>query len=150
MTEWVAFEGRIETLEWGRAVYTILRLPAEVEAALAGAKRVEGEFGEHPVNLGLARAPVVDGVFLWTGQSLMDRTGLRPGEVFEVRLRPAPDDAVDTPPDVAAALAAGDVTAVWEGLTPGKRRGLLYRIDTAKTAPTRAKRIAALVAELGG
>lgn len=150
MSGWVTFEGVIVPLEWGRAVYTILRLPPEVEAALAGAKRVEGEFGEHPVNLGIARAPVVEGAFLWTGQSLMERTGLRPGEWFEVRLRPAPDDVVEVAPDVQAALVAGGVLAVWEGLTPGKRRGLLYRIDTAKTAPTREKRIAALVAELEG
>lgn len=149
MTDFVTFDGIIEPLEWGRAVYTILRLPPDAAAALARAKRVEGEFGEHPVNLGLARAPVVDGVFLWTGQSLMDRTGLRPGEAFEVRLRPAPDDVVDTPPDVSAALMAAGVADVWEGLTPGKRRGLLYKVDTAKTAATRAKRIAALMAELG-
>jgi hypothetical protein len=148
MTDWITFDGRIETLDWGRATYTILRLPAQAEAALAGARRAEGEFGDHPVNLALSRAPVVEGVFLWTGQSLMDRTGLRPGKVFEVRLRPAPDDAVDTPPDVALALSDAGVTAAWDALTPGKRRGILYKIDTARTAPTRAKRIAALVAEL--
>jgi hypothetical protein len=150
VSDWVEFEGAIVPVEWGRAVYTILRLPPEVQDALAGTKRVEGEFGEHPVNLGLARAPVVEGAFLWTGKSLMERTGLRPGERFDVRLRPAPDDAVDIAPDVEAALSAGDVLAVWEGLTPGKRRGLLYRIETARTAATRAKRIAALVAELEG
>jgi hypothetical protein len=148
MIDWVTFEGRIETLEWGRATYMILRLPPEAEAGLAGARRVEGEFADHPVNLALSRAPGVAGVFLWAGQSLMDRTGLGPGEPFEVRLRPAPDDVVDTPPDVAAALSAAGVTATWDALTPGKRRGLLYKIDTAKTAPTRAKRIAALVTEL--
>ncbi len=148
MTDWVTFEGRIETLDWGRATYTILRLPPGAAAALAGARRVEGEFADHPVNLGLSRAPGVDGVFLWAGQTLMDRIGLAPGETFEVRLRPAPDDMVDTPPDVAVALSAAGVTAAWETLTPGKRRGLLYKIDTARTAPTRAKRIAALVTEL--
>lgn len=105
---------------------------------------------EHPVNLALSRAPVVEGVFLWTGQSLLDRIGASPGEMVEVRLRPAPDDAVDTPEDVAGALARAGMTAVWEGLTAGKRRGLLYQIATAKTAPTRDKRIARLVADLSG
>tara|TARA_R110002072_G_scaffold14284_1_gene59538 strand:- start:362 stop:565 length:204 start_codon:yes stop_codon:yes gene_type:complete len=35
-------------------------------------------------------------------------------------------------------------TAAWEALTPGKRRGLLHPISSAKRAETRAKRIANL------
>jgi uncharacterized protein YdeI (YjbR/CyaY-like superfamily) len=91
---------------------------------------------------------VVDGPFLWAGQSLLDRLGIAPGEWLEVRLRPAPDDRVDTPDDIATALRAADATAAWQTLTPGKRRGLIYQITTAKTAPTRSKRIAALIQTL--
>jgi uncharacterized protein YdeI (YjbR/CyaY-like superfamily) len=91
---------------------------------------------------------VVDGVFLWAGSSLLDRIGIAPGEPVEVRLRPAPDDRVDLDPDVEAALRAGGVMEVWHAMTPGKRRGLLYQIATARTDVTRAKRIAKLVAEL--
>ena len=80
-------------------------MPATV-AALGAAKRVEGEINEHWVNLALSRAPVVEGVFLWAGASLLERTGIVPGETLEVRLRPAPDDQVDTPEDVASALRA--------------------------------------------
>lgn len=151
MTGWQAFEGVVEPLVWGRATYTILRLPDDVAAALlaAGAARVEGEIAEHPVNLGLSRAPVVEGLFLWAGQSLLDRTGITPGERVEVRLRPAASDAVDTPEDLAAALRRADRTAAWEALTPGKRRGLIYRISTAKTSATRDKRIADVIAGLG-
>lgn len=148
--EWVTFEGRIAPLTWGRATYTILRLPEAVVAALGKTRRVEGEIADHPVNLALSRAPVVEGVFLWTGSGLLDRIGIRPGEPVEVRLRPAPDDRVDPDPDVEAALRAGGALGRWEGLTPGKRRGLLYQIGTAKTAPTRQKRIAQLVHDLGG
>jgi len=150
MSDWVVFEATVEPVEWGRSTYTLLRLPEDAaEALLAqGAKRVEGEINEHPVNLALSRAPVVEGVFLWAGASLLDRLGISPGEVLEVRLRPAPDDQVDTPEDVALALRHADLTAVWEGLTAGKRRGLLYQIGTAKTAPTRAKRIVALIKSL--
>jgi hypothetical protein len=147
MTGWQVFEGRVEPLVWGRATYTILRLPDSVASALlaAGAARIEGEIAEHPVNLALSRAPEVEGLFLWTGQSLPDRTGITPGERVEVRLRPAPPDAVITPDDLAAALRRADRTAAWEALTPGKRRGLIYRIDTAKTAAAREKRIAAVI-----
>ena len=150
MTDWVSFDASVQPMAWGKATYTVLALPPDAAAALLaqGAKRVEGEINDHPVNLALSRAPVIDGLFLWAGQSLLDRIGIQPGEVVEVRLRPAPDDRVDVPDDIAAALRAADVTTAWEALTPGKRRGLLYHIDTAKTAPTRAKRIAALIATL--
>ncbi|PLL14207.1 hypothetical protein C0V75_01820 [Tabrizicola sp. TH137] len=148
MSDWVSFEGVVEPLDWGKATYTILRLPDEAVAALGAAKRVEGEINEHWVNLALSRAPVVEGVFVWAGASLLDRTGIVPGEPLEVRLRPAPDDQVDTPEDVASALRAAEMTAVWDGLTAGKRRGMLYQIGTAKTAPTRAKRIDAMIQSL--
>ncbi len=150
MTGWLTFDAVIEPVEWGRATYTILRLPPDVasELAVIGARRVEGEFNDHPVNLALNRAPVVEGPFLWAGKSLLDRTGLAPGEPFEARLRPAPDDLIDLPAEVAAALRANDVLAEWEALPPGKRRGLLHPVTTAKTAPTSARRIAALIAGL--
>ena len=150
MSDWVAFEATVEPVDWGRATYTLMRLPEDAAAALLaqGAKRVEGEINEHPVNLALSRAPVVDGVFLWAGASLLNRLGILPGEVLDVRLRPAPDDQVDMPEDVALALRQADLTTVWDGLTAGKRRGLLYQIGTAKTAPTRAKRIDALIKSL--
>lgn len=148
MTDYLTFEGTVEPMVWGKAIYTILPLPPDVASALGGAKRVEGEINDHPVNLAPTRAPVIDAVFLWAGQSLLDRIGITPGERVEVRLRPAPNDRVDLPDDVAADLRAAAAMAAWETLSPGKRRGHLYRIDTARTAATRAKRIAALIAGL--
>ena len=149
MSGWVTFEGRVEHLTWGRPTYTILRLPDDAVKALGPCRRVEGEIAEHPVNLALSRAPVVQGVFLWTGQSLLDRIGIQPGELVEVRLRPAPDDRVDLDPDIEAALREGGVLDQWQSLTPGKRRGLFYQIATAKTDQTRKARIAKLVGTLG-
>ena len=148
MTIWVAFEARVEPLTWGSATYTILRVPEDAAQVLGKTRRVEGEIADHPVNLALSRAPVVEGVFLWAGRSLLDRIGIQPGEPVEVRLRAAPDDRVDLDPDIETALRAGDVMAAWETLTPGKRRGLLYQIATAKTEPTRQKRIQRLVEDL--
>ncbi len=150
MTDYITFSARIEPMVWGRSTYTILRLPPTVAKALASAKRVEGEINDHPINLAPTRAPVVKGTFLWAGQTLLDRIGIVPGEEIEVRLRPAPDDIVDLAEDIAASLRAAGVLAEWEGLTPGKRRGLIYKIDTAKTLGTRAKRIANLIADLTG
>jgi hypothetical protein len=151
MSDYLEFTGRIETLEWGKATYTIVRLPDDVAGRFAaeGARRVEGEINEFPVNLAPTRAPVLEATFLWTGKSLLDRIGIGPGDEVEVRLRTAPDDEVETPDDIASALRAAGSTHLWEGLTPGKRRGLLYQIGTAKTQATRDKRIAKLIGELG-
>lgn len=150
MSDWVTFEGAVEPLEMGRSTYTIIRVPPTAAAILeaAGARRVEGEIDDQPVNLALSRAPSVDGVFLWTGKSLLDRAAISPGDVLSVRLRPAARDDVALPENVALALSRAGRMEAWDALTPGKRRGLLYRIDTAKTEATRAKRIEALVAGL--
>ena len=149
MTDYLLFEGQIVSMEWGKSTYTVLPLPDDIAGALqaAGAKRVEGEINEHPVNLALSKAPVIDGVFLWTGKSLLARIDVAPGEPLEVRLRKA-DDGVETPEDIVLALRQADATANWEALTPGKKRGLLHQINTAKRAETRAKRIAKLIADI--
>lgn len=148
MSDYVTFDAMIVPMEWGDTVYTVLPLPSDVTQALGDAKRVEGEFNDFPVNLAIAKAPVIDTPFLWTGKSLLDRTGLVPNERFEARLRAADPNAVDVPTDVLTALRSGGVLAAWEALTPGKQRGHLHQIDTAKRAETRAKRIAALIQTL--
>jgi antitoxin component of MazEF toxin-antitoxin module len=152
MSDYIAFTGRIEMLEWGKATYTIVRLPDEVAEQLAsdGAKRVEGEINDHTVNLAPTRAPVLDGTFLWTGRSLLERIGLAPGDEVEVRLRKAPDDEVELPDDLALALRAAGASHLWEALTPGRRRGMIYQIGTAKTQATRDRRIARLIGDIGG
>lgn len=148
MSDYITFEARIIPLIWGDKTFTICPLPDEVVQALNGAKRVEGEFADHPVNLALSQSPEFDGVFLWAGQTLLDATRLSPGESFEARLRPADPNAVDTPADVTTALMQHGLVAAWEALTAGKRRALLYQVSTAKRAETRAKRIKSLIETL--
>ncbi|WP_299165155.1 YdeI/OmpD-associated family protein [uncultured Tateyamaria sp.] len=147
--DWIDFEGMIEPLEWGRNTYTILRIPPDVTRRLPeGTKRVEGEFGDHPVNLALTKAPVLDGVFVYTGKSFLHDSGLEPGVAFDARIRPADPDAVDVPEDLTAALHASGRTADWSKLSAGQQRGRLHLVNSAKRADTRAKRIAALISEL--
>lgn len=57
--------------------------------------------------------------------------------------------ASETPPDLAAALAANPrASAMFEILTAQNRYAVLYRIDTAKRAETRRRRIEQFVAML--
>ncbi len=49
---------------------------------------------------------------------------------------------------VNLALRQSKVTDRWSALTPGKQRGLLHPINTARRAETRAKRIAKMIVDL--
>lgn len=52
-------------------------------------------------------------------------------------------EALVVPPDLGAALAAtGRAAYYWERFPPSSKRGILEWIKTAKTAPTRARRVA--------
>jgi len=149
MTDFLTFDAVIEPLIWGDKTYTIRPLPRDVMAALpAGTKRIEGEFGEHPINLALTRAPVTDATFVYTGATFLREAGLEPGEVFEARVRPARPDHVEMPEDVTAALRAAGRSADWAALSAGQRRARLHNVAAAKRAETRARRIAKLIAEL--
>ncbi len=150
MTTYHTFEGQITAMEWGKSIYTVLRLPDDITAALEaeGAKRVEGEINDLPVNLALTKAPVIDGVFLWAGKSLSDEIGVAPGDIFDVRLRKADPNDVDVPDDVTLALRQAAATDRWNALTAGKQRGLLHAITTAKRPDTRKNRIAKMIATL--
>ena len=146
MTDYITFDGTVEPMEWGKATYTVLRVPDDVVTALGRTRRVEGEINDHPVNLALTKAPVIDGIFLWAGKSLLDDIGIEPGERIEVRLRPAPDDLVEVPAEVTNALRSAGLSDAWAALTPGKQRGLLHQVTAAKRPDTRTRRIDALLA----
>lgn len=150
MSDYLSFEGEIISMPWGDSVYTVLPVPDDIAEILAtqNARRIEGEINDHPINLALTKAPVIDGTFLWTGKSLLREIGISPGEPLEIRLRRAPDDAVDVPEDIMLALRQAEALDVWDALTPGKQRSLLYQIKTAKRAETRIKRIAKMIAEI--
>lgn len=150
MTDYLVFEGQIQPMPWGDSLYTVLPLPDDVADTLAaqGAKRVEGEINDHPVNLALTKAPVIEATFVYTGKTLLDRCGIAPGDRVDVRLRKTDPAVVETPDDVMLALRAADVSAAWDALTPGKRRSLLHGVNTAKRAATRQTRIDALIVQV--
>ncbi len=151
MSDWTCFEGVIEAMPWGGAVYTVLRLPREVLDALdpPNPRRVEGEIAGRPVNLAVTRAPVIDDAFVHAGRDLLRRIGVEPGETVEARLRAAPEPRVETPDDLAEALRTAGRMAAWEALSADHRRTRVRYVETARTEVTRAKRIALAVAAMG-
>jgi hypothetical protein len=151
------FEAVIEPIVWGRSTYTVIRLPDAVwhDWRDAGAKRVTGTitpFGDEPVTVDLApsSAPHIDGRFLWAGKSLLRTLRAEPGEVVTLDLWPADHTQVELPDDVEAALIQAGALAAWDELTAGRKRGLLYTVDSAVSPATRHRRIERLVAQLTG
>ncbi|MEO1284488.1 MAG: YdeI/OmpD-associated family protein [Pseudomonadota bacterium] len=152
MSDWISFEGRVVPMEWGDSVYTVLPLPDDVYADLLaqGAKRVDVELNDCPFNMSLTKAPVIDQVFVYTGKRVLAEAGIDPGEPIDVRMRKADPNVVDVPNDVMLAIRQAGVTKAWTELTPGKQRGMLHTIQSAKREETRRSRVEKLVAELMG
>jgi len=149
MNEHVAVEGRIVSMVWGKKTYTVLPWPDDVRDALGAPRRAEGAIIEHPVNLAVTRAPVIDRpAFLHTRAALLAQIGITPGAEVELRLRPARYDDLGAPADISAALRAAGHSSNRDAWTPGRRSGALHRVERAKRAEPRGGRITAPLGEL--
>ncbi|MEM6451227.1 MAG: YdeI/OmpD-associated family protein [Cyanobacteria bacterium P01_D01_bin.105] len=63
-----------------------------------------------------------------------------------VRFQIDDQDAVDVPDLLNQALSQEpQAKATWDRLSPGKRRGLAYRVSSAKTEPTQMRRVAKVI-----
>ena len=79
-------------------------------------------------------------------------TGIQGGDPITVDLEvdTAPR-TVEVPDDLAAALAAAPgAREAFDALAPSARKAHVTNVESAKTAETRERRIAAIVAKLGG
>ncbi len=152
MSEWITFEGKVVPMEWGKSVYTVLPLPRDVSDALRaqGAKRVDVEMNDCPFNMALTKGPVLEQVFVYAGKKILAEAGIEPGDLIDVRMRKADPDAVDVPNELLLAIRQGGAIEAWEALTPGRKRGLIHMVMSAKREETRRGRAAKLIAELKG
>lgn len=128
-------------------------VPAEVAAPIRDAKikRLIAQLNdgeEWPCALGTAGA----GEFMiMVSKARVDAHGLRVGSMAQMTLRP---DTSRYGMPVPASLAEvfefdPDVERAFQRLLPGRQRNHLHHIGSAKTEETAAKRIAALLRELG-
>ena len=93
--------------------------------------------------------PVRGRWYLLVSKKAMKAAGVSLGDDVEVRFRIADQEAVDVPHDLERALEADAVAlARWYALTPGKKRGLAFRVAQAKRPETRAKRTAEVLEAL--
>lgn len=140
--------GKGERVLW----YAVLFLPPELAAALPFARhprlRVEGEVMDVPV--AGAWMPTGDGRrYFIVSPAVRKAAQAGPGTLLEMRFRIADQDAVEVPDALRQALSADPAAqAAWDALLPGRRRGLAHSVAAAKTDPTRARRVAEVLAAL--
>ena len=88
---------------------------------------------------------------IMVSKARLDALGLRVGSMAQMQLRPDRSRyGMPVPPSLAEVFEFDpDVEAAFQRLLPGRQRNHLHQIGQAKTEDTAAKRIAALLRELG-
>lgn len=109
--------------------------------------RISGEINGVPLEAALM--PVRGKWYILISKRLMKAAKASLGDDVSVQFGIADQDAVNVPRALEdALLEMPDLKAVWDNLTPGKRRGLAYRVSVAKTEPTIIKRVDEVLEQL--
>ena len=146
-----SFEAEVVHHNVGSYVYTVVFLEPDLVKALPLAKhprlRFEGELNDVPFEA--AWQPVRGRWFVMLSKTLLKEACVGLGDTVRLRFLVANQDYVEVPPELSLALSENVAAAeVWESLSAGKRRGFAHRVLSAKTAPTKAKRVAEVLAGL--
>jgi hypothetical protein len=131
---------------------TGLRVPAEAVAALGTTKRPPVTVSLNGYTYRSTVAAYGDLFLLPLAAEHREAAGLKAGDVVEVTLELDTEPrTVEIPDDLAAALAAKPgARAAFDALAPSQRKEQVRQVETAKAQATRERRIAAIVAKLGG
>jgi hypothetical protein len=121
--------GAVDTLDYGRYLYSVIYLLAEIAAQLPLSVhprlRVEGEINDHPFSG--AFIPSSKGHHLILGSARLRAMGLKVRMSVELRFYIADQDGVDVRENLLGALSADKAAQrAWDALTPGKQRGLAH------------------------
>ena len=162
------FEAPVEKYDFGKYHYTVVYLPAvlmadlplsqfsrlRIEAVVDGACLLEGALMPDTLGspqtrhlLSIAGKPggPPQGERIWyfmLPRQVLRTLGKSLGEVVSLRFRVADQDAVDIPQAVQELLERHEtLREVWERLTPGKRRGLVHGVRSARSEETRLRRL---------
>lgn len=132
----------------GRFGWTFVEFPYDVQELFGkkGAVRVKGTVNGVPMDRALM--PSRSGIHLIVlGQDLRRQAKVEAGDraAFEVWRDPRPD-VVELPEELRETLDfLPAFKAGWERLTPGMKRSILIWVNSARTTPTRAKRVAEIL-----
>lgn len=132
---------------------TGIRVPVEVMTALGTQKRPKVTVSLNGYTYRSTVAPYMGDVFMLPlSQEHRQAAGVEAGDQAEVTLElDVEPRTVEVPDDLAAALAEKPgATAAFDALSYTKRKEFARQVTEAKAQETRSRRIAGIVAQLGG
>ncbi len=138
-----SFQAKLTSQDIGDMLIQVLQVPSAVVQAFGSlpSQRVLVTLNGHPLRRGLL--PRADGGrYLLLGKLVCRQLGFQVGDNLRVTLAADPHpDQVDLPDELAEGLDAWpEAAAAFARLTPGRQRGVAYRIDSAKRPETRLQR----------
>lgn len=147
------FEAKIMRRVMGNMVFHVVYLPASLRKELRvplkenPRLRVEGELNGRRFNLALQ--PSGGRWYLLLANKFLRTCKLKLGERVLVQFEIADQEAVDVPKELDFALRASEMAASrWAQLSAGKKRGLAYRVSSAKRIDTRERRVEEVIDSL--
>ncbi len=134
------FKTQIDEHDFGKFAYTVVYLPKAVASKLPLDKnprlRINAVISK--TLLKGALQPTKKGWYFMLSNKTLKKLGLAIGDEVKVSFIIADQAAVDVPDDLLLALAHDPIAqSAWDALTPGRRRGFAYRVDSAKRKETR-------------
>jgi hypothetical protein len=126
---------------------TGIRIPPEAIEALGAGKKPRVKVTLNGSYTYIITVAVMGGDYM-IGFSADHRqaSGLKGGDPIAVSMELDTDPPkIDVPDDLAAALDAAGVRTAFDKLAPSARKNHAYQVNDAKTADTRARRIAKIV-----
>jgi hypothetical protein len=133
----------------GRFAWSYVEFPHDVKELFGKRGEVRVKCRINGVAADRALMPTKSGYHIIVlGGDLRRQAGIkRPGEPVKVELWLDPEpDRINIPVELAETLDfIPEMKAAWDKLTPGMQRSMCYWVGSAKTAPTKAKRIAELL-----
>jgi len=147
------FEASVSLHPIGTYNYTVVYLDPELHASLPLKEmprlRIEADISGVPVKG--AWQPSGGRWYLMLPKIPLRNAGISIGSVVEVAFKVLPQDQVDVPPELSAALQAQpNARKAWSALSAGKQRSLAHMIASAKRSETKQARLEQVIAILLG
>jgi len=130
---------------------TGIEVPAEIVEALGGGKRAAVAVTVNGFSYRSTLGVMGGRHLIPFSSDKRAASGIAGGDEITVDLElDAAPRTVELPDDLAAALEAAGQRGAFDALSPSARKAHVTRVETAKAAETRTRRIEAVVAGLGG
>lgn len=145
------FFGEVEALDFGRMVYNVIWLPEALSSRLPFTKyprlRIDAEIGGIFTNCAFQ----IEGKrrYILISSDFMKQARIALSERTQIRFSIADQAAVGVPFELEIALSNNlSAKRKWDMLSPGKKRGYVHRIASAKRQETIEKRVEEVIETL--